>query len=183
MALDANKPLLADTIHDAEAGHIHHSGEKDDSSAVPRLPHIGDGACACLVDPPHPVPRHVPVCLSLVTCPRHCHRLVAEPLPSSLYGSEPDAALLREEDERFTEPEPVPEPITPANAKDRLHRWARKDQTAAPHCIVDSAHSSITSVQAVTRTLQHSACPDERRAFSPDALCTAPSVASPADHS
>ncbi len=46
MALDANKPLLADTDFDAEAGHTHHSGEKDDSSAVPRMPHIGDGASA-----------------------------------------------------------------------------------------------------------------------------------------
>ncbi len=66
--------------------------------------------------------------------------LTAEPPSSSLYGSEPDAALLREEAERLTEPEPMPEPVTPANAKDRLHRWARQ---AGPHYASDPTRWSL----------------------------------------
>jgi len=93
--------------------------------------------------------RDMILCGLSLHVPHPCHlspsvspRLVAEPPSSSLYGSEPDATLLREEHERFTEPEPVPEPITPANAKDRLHRWAREAglQCSSASCRPCSVH-------------------------------------------
>ena len=144
MALDASKPLLAEEGYDAEAGHIQHNGEKDDAFRVPPLPHIGDGAAASKRWLPAPLPVMSPLPL-----PRglslHRARLIAEPPPSSLYGSEPDAALLREESERITEPEPVPEPITPANAKDRLHRWAHGLRRGVLHCHATGQHMCLAS--------------------------------------
>ena len=104
------------------------------TSAMVRLPSSRTPSAPPLSCPHVPLPCHLSP---------ECHRLLTEPPSSSLYGSEPDAALLREEHERFTEPEPVPEPITPANAKDRLHRWARPWQectstSSAAHCVQHS---------------------------------------------